>query len=320
MEGKRQASVPGTGGPAVLGLAGGEGKGVMPFAESGVVVILFWVGLELKPSLLWRLRGPIFGLGGAQVMAAASILSMSSTAIGLQSPAVKGQLKTQGGQATFAVRLFQVLAVTALSMGLTPLVLLRHDRMAVRCKRVKLDGRDSDEIAGKDNPVIIAGYGRVGNIIGRLLISRKVPCTVIGLDAAQVELFRKRGLKVFYGDASREDLLHDAGAGQAKLLVLAIDDVAKSLEIAETGWRHDPGLPIPARAEGRIHNWKVLKRGGTEVWGETLDSGLEMGIVALRRLGHLADEARRAARIFRGFIGKGGRWLKPGVIGKGGGR
>ncbi|MDB6070265.1 MAG: Glutathione-regulated potassium-efflux system protein KefC, partial [Verrucomicrobiales bacterium] len=192
-----------------------------------------------------------------------------------------------------------LVAVTALSMGLTPLMLLVHDKLAARCNQVRPEGRAADEIDEHDNPVIIAGYGRVGHIIGRLLGTQQVRCTVIDMDADQVELFRKLGLKVFYGDASREDLLHAAGAGQAKLFILAVDDEEKSLEIAETVRRHYPNLPIMARAAGRIHAYKLMQRGFTDVWRETLDSSLEMGIAALRRVGLGAYEARRAARRFR---------------------
>ncbi|RYD29000.1 MAG: potassium transporter, partial [Verrucomicrobiaceae bacterium] len=191
-------------------------------------------------------------------------------------------------------------AVTALSMALTPLVLMLHDRLVSNhCNQPSKPEREQDEIDEKHNPVIIAGYGRVGHIVGRLLNMQGVRCTVIDLDADQVDLFRRLGTKIFYGDASREDLLHAAGAAEARLFVLAIDDEPKSLEIVDSVRRHYPNLRILARATGRIHAYDLLKRGVTDIWRETLDSSLEMGIAAMRHLGFPAYEARRASRVFR---------------------
>lgn len=525
-------------GPFALKLIGGEGKDVMHVAEFGVVMMLFMVGLELRPSLLWRLRRPIFGLGGMQVvltglligggflllgqtwqpaLAAGLIFAMSSTAIVIQSLAEKGWLKSEAGQASFSVLLFQDLAVipllallpllapkkvaaaaaeghghvaplehlpvwaqalvtigavvaiviggrfllrpilryiaasklreiftasalalvigvavlmqsvglspalgaflggvvladseyrhelesnlepfkglllgiffiavgagvdfgliaaqpftvagltfgllaskalvlfilglffnldlrdrtlfafalaqggefcfvllgftvnrhvltpefaaqltavVALSMAVSPLLLMFYEKVLMPRLTRQKKKHQQDDIDEHDNPVIIAGYGRVGHIIGRVLLANGFRATVIDLDHDQVEFFRKLGIKVFYGDASRLDLLHAAGAGQAKLFILAIDDETKSVEIVEAVQRHFPNLPIMVRAAGRLHAYEFVNRGINCIYRETLDSSLEMTADALCHLGFGAYEARRAIRTFRKY-------------------
>lgn len=195
----------------------------------------------------------------------------------------------------------QLTAVVALSMGLSPLLLMFFEkvlspRLANPRKKHKHDSIDEN-----DNPVIIAGYGRFGHIVGRVLLANGIHSTIIDLDHDQVEFFRKLGLKVFYGDASRLDLLHAAGASKARLFILAIDDEAKAVEIVETIHRHFPRLPVLVRAFGRLHAYEFHKLGVDTLYRETLDSSLEMTAEALRRLGFGAYEARRAIRIFRAY-------------------
>jgi len=520
-------------GPFGLHLIGAEGQDVMHFAEFGVVMMLFLVGLELQPSLLWRLRGPILGLGGLQVTLTSSAfaglalafglawqmavaigmtLALSSTAIVLQTLAERGQLKTDGGQSCFAVLLFQdiavipmlavfpllataapgggtaehgpawfealagwaqtlvvlgaivtvvvggrflvrpvfrliartglrelftaaalllvigtallmsavglspalgtflagvvlanseyrhelagdiepfkglllglffiavgasidfglvaarpglvsglvgglvgvkllvllvlgrafrmgldqnllfafalaqtgefafvlfsfatqsgvltadvaspLIAVVALSMALTPLLMLVNEKiLQPRVGTREADGRSADAI-DEENRVIIAGFGRFGGIVGRLLRANGVGATVLDLDSDHVELLRRLGFKVFYGDASRHDLLHEAGAASAELLVVAVDDPEKVLEIVETAKRHFPNLGILARAGNRGDAYDLLDAGLEGVYRETLETALRTGTDALSRLGFRRYQARRAARTF----------------------
>lgn len=531
-------------GPAVLNLVGGAGD-VMHFAEFGVVVMLFLIGLELRPLMLWRLRGPILGVGGAQVLSTALvagviaflagnrwpqavtiglILAMSSTAIVLQSLAEKGILKTRGGQACFSVLLFQdisvipilaampilanaaggthevahesssaisqlpgwlqaivtlaavaalvaggrfllrpifrfiaqtklrevftatalvlvigiallmqfvglsaalgtflagvvlaeseyrhqleadlepfkglllglffitvgagvdfalmasqpgtiallvvgliaakfvvllglgmafrfdwsaslifafalaqggefcfvllsmaqqqgiladtqakpLVAAVALSMAFTPLLLLINEKLVqprfARCK----EERPPDEIDEHDNPVILAGFGRFGHVVGRLLRANGFGVTVLDNDPDQVEMLGRFGLKSFYGDATRLDLLHAAGAGQAKLFVCAIDNEEKALKACELVQREFPNMKIVARANSRQHAYELMKLGIEIVHRETFGSALDLGIDALRILGFRANQAHRAARIFRTYDEAGLREL-----------
>jgi len=522
-------------GPHVFGLVGERSGDVMHFAEFGVVMMLFLVGLELQPSRLWQMRAQLFGLGGLQVaitavaiaaigaagglgfrapFAAGLILAMSSTAIVLQSLQERGQLKTPGGDAAFAVLLFQDLSVipilallpllamraaevsagaapasgvaalpgwaqtlvvvaivagivvagryvvnpafraiaktglremftaaalvlvvgvslamqfvglsaalgtfvagvvlanseyrheleadiepfkglllglffisvgagidfgllvthpalvaglvlalvavkfavlfalsrvfkvatpdgllfsfalaqggefafvllafavdhrvleraqaeplvatVALSMAFTPVLFMINERFVQpRFARARGPVRAADAIEPQDNPVIIAGFGRFGHIVGRLLRANGVGTTVLDLDADQVEIIRRLGIKVFYGDATRLDLLHAAGAARAKLIVIAIDNEAKAVELAELVLKHFPHLKIFARAAGRVHAYEFQKRGVMTFYRETVGSSLDLGVDVLRELGMPEPQARRAAELFK---------------------
>jgi voltage-gated potassium channel Kch len=158
--------------------------------------------------------------------------------------------------------------------------------------------REPDEV-DEENPVIIAGFGRFGHIVGRLLLANGIGATFLDVDSDQVELLRRVGLKVFYGDASRPDLLMAAGAARAKILVLAIDDQERSLSIVESVKKHFPELTILARARGRPHAYELMDAGVDHVYRETLDSSLRVGMDAMRLLGFRSHQAYRAARKFR---------------------
>ena len=523
-------------GPHVLGVTGERSGDVMQFAEFGVVMMLFIVGLELQPARLWQMRAQLFGLGGLQVagtaaavaaigaacglglrvpLAAGLILAMSSTAIVVQSLQERGQLKTPGGEAAFAVLLFQdisvipilallpllaakapaaagpaagqvnglaawpgwaqalviaaavglvvfagrhvvnplfraiartglrelftaaalllvvgvsvamelvglsaalgmfvagvvlanseyrheleadiepfkglllglffisvgasidfhllathpgaiagivlalqvvkfavlfvlsrvfrlttpdgllfsfalaqggefafvllsfvvdrqvltraeadpLVAAVALSMAVAPLLFLLNEKLVQpRFARAATPERAADRIDPQDNPVIIAGFGRFGHIVGRLLRANGVGTTVLDLDAEQVEIVRKLGIKVFYGDATRLDLLQAAGAARAKLIVIAIDHEDKAIELVELVQKHFPQLKIYARAAGRVHAYEYQRRGVLTFYRETLGSSLDLGIDVLRELGMPAHQATRAARRFK---------------------
>lgn len=524
-------------GPFVLGLVGEQQDDVMHFAEFGVVMMLFLIGLELRPSLLWQLRGPILGLGGLQVaattgaialiarlvglpwpmaLAIGMILSLSSTAIVLQTLNEKGLMKTEAGQASFSVLLFQDIAVipmlallpllatnqsatgpsavlvataeaseglpgwqqtlvvmgavggiivvgrflmqpvfrfiadtrlremftatalllvigitlimqlvglspalgtfvagvvladneyrheletdiepfkglllglffisvgasidfnvlarqpllilglvvglmllkglvllalgrcfrqslsqnllfamalaqggefcfvlfsfaqqsrvlpsaiaaplvvvVALSMALTPLVMMANERLVQPRFTARGEQQEPDIIDDGETPVIIAGFGRFGQIVGRLLIANGLRTTVLDHNPAQIDLLRQFGHKVFYGDSSRIDLLRGAGAAKAKLLVMAIDDVERSLQTIDLVQKHFPHLKVLARAIDRRHAYELLRRNVAVVERETFESALNLGTEALKLLGFRAYHAHRAARIFR---------------------
>lgn len=522
-------------GPFCLGLVGTEGNDILHIAEFGVVMMLFLIGLELRPAMLWKLRGSILGMGGMQVsltagaalligmiaglpwqiaLAAGLVLAMSSTAIALQSLNEKGQIKTPGGQASFSVLLFQDIAVipilallpllatlppsakdttsshaqgigsllgwqqglliigavlvviicgryllrpifryiaatrlremftatalllvvgisllmqkvglspalgaflggvvladseyrhqleadvepfkglllglffisvgvtidfalmsqkagliallvtallavkfavlfavgrffklkacnallfafalaqggefafvlisfasqhsvfsqetsklmmatVAASMAIAPLLLMLNDKLVQPCFSGGEKEREADEIDEHDNPVILAGFGRFGHIVGRLLNVNGFTCTVLDHDPEQVEMLRRFGLKCFYGDATRIDLLHSAGAAKAKLFILALRDEEKSLQIVRIVQENFPNLKILARANGRQHAYDLIKAGVNDVYRETLGSALDLGVDALRALGLRAKRAHRSARIFK---------------------
>jgi voltage-gated potassium channel Kch len=189
-------------------------------------------------------------------------------------------------------------ASVAVSMAAAPLLLMLHDAVRARSRGPDSE-RETDAIDDHHNPVILAGFGRFGHIVGRLLRANGFPTTVLDHDGDQVDTLRRYGMKSFYGDASRLDLLQAAGAEQAKLFVLAIDDEAKALQIIGIVQREFPHLKILARATSRQHAYEILRLGVTQVYRETLGSALDLSIDALRELGMEESRARRVAEIFR---------------------
>jgi voltage-gated potassium channel Kch len=183
-------------------------------------------------------------------------------------------------------------------MALTPLLFIVHEKLLLPRLQRRENEREADTIEDEGNPVIIAGFGRFGHVIGRLLKANRIGTTVLDLDSEQVDFLRQIGLPLFYGDASRPDLLHAAGVGKAKVFILAIDDEEKSLSIVQTLQREFPHLTILARASGRIHAYKLIKAGADNIYRETLGSSLEMGAEALHRLGMTREDADRAAAMF----------------------
>jgi glutathione-regulated potassium-efflux system ancillary protein KefC len=185
--------------------------------------------------------------------------------------------------------------VVALSMAATPFLLLARDAVARR----RGVARPDDVVEHDGAPVIIAGFGRFGQIVGRMLFASGIRATVLDHDADQIELLRKFGFRIFYGDATRLDLLQAAGAEHAELLVLAIDDPAASVRLAEVVHQHFPKLRVVARARN-ISHWVELRKLGVEaVERETFESALRSGRSALERLGVAPYEAKERADRFR---------------------
>jgi monovalent cation:proton antiporter-2 (CPA2) family protein len=519
-------------GPAVLGFVGDEGQDILHFAEFGVVMMLFLIGLELEPELLWKLRKSIIGLGGLQValtalvvaamamafglnwkasLALGMILSLSSTAIVVQTLTEKGLMKSVSGQSSFAVLLFQdiavipmlaifpllapanyssssseqmtwvsgqpgwtqalivsgtiiaiivagrflirpllrivaatrmrevftasalllvvgiavlmqqvglspalgtfmagvvlanseykhelesdiepfkglllglffiavgasidfnlivsepalvfglvlsliiiksivlfilgrffriskdqnfvfsfalsqvgefafvlfsfslnagifqksmvdlMVAVVAISMALTPLLMMINERWILpRIGTRPHEERPSDDINEK-NEVIVAGFGHFGNTVGRFLRANNIKATYLDIDSDRVDVLRRMGFKVFYGDASRYDLLQAAGAQQAKLIIIAIDSAEKRLEMIETIKKHFPHLHMLVRATNRYDAYDQMNAGILRVYRETVDTALRMGVDAMVLLGQRAYTANRLARTF----------------------
>jgi len=185
--------------------------------------------------------------------------------------------------------------VVALSMALTPLLLIASEKLSARGEAPRPD----DAIEPHHAPVIIAGFGRYGQIVGRLLFASGTRATVLDHDPDQIEILRKFGFRVFYGDATRLDLLESAGAAQAKLLVIALDDVAASIRLAELAREHFPHLRIVARARNVSHFIQLRQQDIRHIERETFESALRSGRHALEHLGVAPYEARERADRFR---------------------
>jgi voltage-gated potassium channel Kch len=192
-----------------------------------------------------------------------------------------------------------LVAAVALSMAITPLVFVVLERYVLPAVTDREAVRPHDQIEHADTPVVIAGYGRFGQIVGRLLRANRIPLTILDLDPEMVEIVRRIGVKVYYGDASRTDLLHAAGCERAKLFVIAVDDKEEATRIAEHVRHHFPHLKILARARDRPHYWELRKLGCVAVFRETFGSAYETGVEALKQLGFRAYTAHRLARRWR---------------------
>ncbi|MEZ4234965.1 MAG: cation:proton antiporter [Myxococcota bacterium] len=157
--------------------------------------------------------------------------------------------------------------------------------------------REPDAIEER-NPVLVAGYGRFGQIVGRLLSSHGLRVTLLDIDSEQIDVVRKFGFEVYYGDASRLDLLHAAGAAEAKVLVVAVDEPEKALEIVHTARKHFPNLAILARATGRTEAYELHELGVEGFYRETFDTAVRVGVDTLRLLGMPANAAMRIGQTF----------------------
>jgi glutathione-regulated potassium-efflux system ancillary protein KefC len=192
-----------------------------------------------------------------------------------------------------------LVAAVALSMLLTPLALAAVDRWLLP-RLAKGQGPRLAEIdEPQDAPVIIAGFGRYGQIIGRLLMANGIQPTVLEHDSEQVEGVRRFGWRAFYGDATRLDLLRMAGADKARVLVLAIDDVERSLELVDLVRQHFPRLQVVARARNVQHWYQLQQRGVAHIERETFDSALMSGRSVLELMGFERHQARNLALRFR---------------------
>jgi voltage-gated potassium channel Kch len=146
--------------------------------------------------------------------------------------------------------------------------------------------------------VIIAGFGHFGNTVGRFLRANKIDATYLDHDSDRVDVLRRMGFKVFYGDASRYDLLQAAGAEEAKIIVIAIDDAKKRLEMVETVKKHFPHLHILVRASHRYDAYDLMNAGMLNVYRESVDTSLRLGVDAMKILGYRSYTAKRLAKTF----------------------
>ncbi len=246
----------------------------------------------IKFAVLFVL-GRLFGMGLDQ-----NFLFSFSLAQGGEFAFVLFSFATQNGVIS-EERAAPLIAAVVVSMALTPVLMLINERLIQPRFGTRESVDREPDAMHEESPVIIAGFGRFGSIVGRFLRANGVRPTVLEFDSDRVEVLRKLGLEVFYGDASRKDLLESAGAGKARLLVIGTDDHERILSIVETAQQNFPNLTILARAAGRPEAYELLDHGVEHVYRETLDASLRTGVDALRLLGGRGYQANRAARMFR---------------------
>ncbi|MDC6112393.1 glutathione-regulated potassium-efflux system protein [Serratia rubidaea] len=259
------------------------------FSHPLLIATLLLGFMLLKAAMLWLLA-PLLGVPKRQRGLFAILLGQGSEFAFV----VFGAAQT-AGVLPLAWTKSLTLAV-ALSMAVTPLLLVLASWLE---KRAPQDDRPADVIDEENASVIVAGFGRFGQIAGRMLLANGVRTVVLDHDPDHIETLRKFGTKVFYGDATRADLLEAAGAEKAQVLINAIDDVEANLQLTELARRHFPHLKVVARARD-VDHWYQLRRLGVEKpERETFESSLRIGREALELLGMDAYEAREKADIFR---------------------
>jgi glutathione-regulated potassium-efflux system protein KefB len=191
----------------------------------------------------------------------------------------------------------RLVAIVGISMALTPLLLIAMLRLAgaAGAGRPK---RPYDDIEDHHPQVLVAGFGRFGQIVARLLLAQRIPFVAIEHDAEQVDFVRRFGNKIYYGDPARPDLLRAAGAANVRVFVIAVDQVESSLRTVRVIRRHYPDAKVFARARDRRHAWQLMDLGAT-VMRETFLSSLEMGRDVLVALGVAPETAAAYAQRFR---------------------
>jgi CPA2 family monovalent cation:H+ antiporter-2/glutathione-regulated potassium-efflux system protein KefB len=189
--------------------------------------------------------------------------------------------------------------VAAASMLATPILFAGAEAWVIPRLRPKRADPVYDKIEGETNPVIIAGFGRMGQIVGRVLRLYGIAFTALERNQGQVDVVRRFGNKVYFGDPTRAEVLRAAGAEQARLLVVLLDDMEAVLRTVDVARRNFPQLKIMARARNRRHAHLLMDRGVDELVRETFFSSLVLAEKALVALGIDADAAARAVALFR---------------------
>lgn len=285
---------------------------IEPF--KGLLLGLFFVavGASIDFGLLWQQFALVVALVLGLIVLKAAILLLLAKLFKITR---KNQLLfalslAQGGEFAFVLlnvtSSLQILSseqvklttlVVAVSMLCAPIILALYGKFSAP-KNVKADYELPETIELSRN-VIIAGYGRFGQMIGRLLHAQGYQVTVLDHSPHQIDLLRKFGHKVFYGDAGRKDLLDAAGAQEAQLLVIAIDDSDKALEIVELAQKHYPNLKLAVRAKDRRHAYQLMYHKVDAFNRETFDSAITLAVDALKLLGNDPIAAERAGHLFR---------------------
>jgi glutathione-regulated potassium-efflux system ancillary protein KefC len=259
-----------------------------PWLIAGIVVVF----MGLKAAVIYTIaramkiayqERPIFTLMLAQGGEFAFVVFQQAQGLKIFNPEVSSQL----------------IGAVALSMLLSPLVLVAIDKLLLpryaNCGTIKMDEISEQQ----QSPIIVAGIGRYGQIILRILAANGYKATVLDHDAEQVEGLMRFGFRAFYGDATRLDLLRTAGAATAKVLIVAIDNVDQSLDIVDICKEHFPQLQLVVRARNVQHFYQLRAKGVTLIQRETFESSLLSAQDVLQALGHSADDAHLSAQRFR---------------------
>ncbi|MDO1557830.1 monovalent cation:proton antiporter-2 (CPA2) family protein [Brevundimonas sp. 2R-24] len=278
----------------------------------GVFFIAVGAGVNLplvasQPAVIFGLTAGLMALKFAGAFAAAKLFRLPT-----RDAATSAVALAQGGEFVFVLLTAAIAAalidgalagtltaVVALSMAATPLLLSAWQRLSR--PRVETQAPEDNAFEHEAPDAIVAGYGRFGQVVTRLLMAHGLKVSTLDVSVEQIALLKRFGRRTYYGDAARPDLLRAAGAAQARILVIAIDDKEKALQIVETAREMFPNLEVLARAFDRRHAYELLAKGAHVIERETFEGGLAMGAEALKALGWRAYRAERAARLFRRY-------------------
>ena len=285
---------------------------IEPF--EGLLLGFFFMSVGMAAQLGLALAEPLLILGGV----AGLLVANTAVALGLARIAGQGWRDAvrfaaalpQGSEFSFVLfgaavavgvldhgQADRATLVIALSMAATPLIFAASERFVV--PRLTIRTAPVYDTIDEGAPVIICGFGRVGQIVGRVLRMQSIPFIALEKDASQVETLRRFGSKVYFGNPTRPDLLRAAGAEQAKLLVVALENVDEVLQVVDVARRTFPHLRILARARNRRHAHLLMDRGIAGIVRETFHSSLRLTEMVLHELGIPDAEAGRAVELFR---------------------
>ena len=288
---------------------------ITPF--KGLLLGLFFmtVGMTTQLSLLIDMQ--LLVIGGAIVLILIKALVMTAVArykkFSWSNSLMIATCLAQGGEFAFVVLsvaksekvidqaiLEPLTLIVTLSMVLTPIVFWAVSKFIIP-QLNKNQQPQYDEIPNEHSPLIIAGFGRVGQIVARLAHLQKISFTAIDTSLQRIDFVRKYGGKIYYGDVTHPEILRAAGIEQSKVFVLAIDDVEDSINVARHVRLNYPNITLLARARDRYHMHLLRDLGVTHIWRETYLSSLGMGYRALRSLGLSKDNATRSIELFRNY-------------------
>jgi glutathione-regulated potassium-efflux system ancillary protein KefC len=287
---------------------------IEPF--KGLLLGLFFIAVGMSIDFSVLLKSPemiaVVLIGFLAIKFVVIYLLARLMKVPFQERPVLTLLLSQGGEFAFVVfqaaagaKIFPpniaslLIGVVALSMLISPLLLVLIDKFLLP-RYANYAVTQQEEISEKQTaPIIIAGFGRYGQIVGRLLLAQDIATTVLDHDAEMIETARNFGYRVFYGDATRLDLLRVAGAANAQIMVIAVDDVSQSLAIVDLAKEHFPQLKLVVRARDATHWNKLRDRGITLIHRELFESSLLSGASVLELLGYAGTDASRLVQLFK---------------------
>ena len=289
---------------------------IEPF--KGLLLGLFFMSVGMLTDVKLILAKPIFIIGCAMalmVIKFAVITAIAKVSGNRWPTSIRlGVTLAQGGE--FAFVLFSVASaqnvlrpelgntlnlIVTISMALTPLAFLLLEKIGEPLFAKRKPSREYDTIPDDEHQVIIAGFGRVGQIIGRVLRMHNIEFTAIERSANRVDFVRKFGNQVYYGDPENPEILRAAGIKKARVFILAIDDVERSITTAQYLRKNYPDMIVLALARDRQHYYRLREVGVRHIWRETYLSSLDMSRESLQLLGISAEKARETVQTFRNY-------------------